>query len=180
MEPEGSLPCSLGPILSQMNQGGHPVIIFLYDILLSTPRSSKWSLSLRCSHQNCVFSSILCVLHTPPISFTLNLSSLPKIYHSEQTDAELVIQVLTAVTMESVFLWNVSPCSVVQIHHVSEESSPPSSGSMCKTSQQSNLLYLVLACSTYTEDVSNTFLRNVGGPLLTSKRRSLISKYVIR
>jgi hypothetical protein len=41
---------------------------------------------------------------------------------------------------------------------------PPCSGSRSKPRQHNNLPCLVLVCSIYSEDVSSTHLRNVGGP----------------
>ena len=77
MKPTGSLPCSkeptngLYPEPDEFSQ--HPLSCFsmlhLNIVLLSTPRSSKWFLSFRCSYQyHCYFPSHPCAPHAPPIS----------------------------------------------------------------------------------------------------------------
>ena len=62
------------PILSQLDAAHTPTSHFLkihHIILPSMSGSSKWSLSLRCHHQNPVYTSPLLPykLHAPPIPF---------------------------------------------------------------------------------------------------------------
>jgi len=72
MEPEGSLPHSRVPphvpIRSQLNPFHTPLSYFLkilFNIILpSRPRSPKWSLSLRFSHQNPEYTSPLPICAT--------------------------------------------------------------------------------------------------------------------
>ena len=75
MEPEGSLPrlqvpatCPYPePDRSRPASTSHFLKIY-FNIILSTPGPSKWSLSLRVLHQYPVYISPY-VLHAPPISF---------------------------------------------------------------------------------------------------------------
>jgi hypothetical protein len=76
MEPKGSLLClqclTTGTYLSQINSV-HNVQTYYHKIhpniiLTSTTTSYKWSLSLRFSDQNFVYSSHPCMLHDLPIS----------------------------------------------------------------------------------------------------------------
>jgi hypothetical protein len=77
------------PILSQIDPADAPKSHFLKTrlniILLSTPRSSKWSLSLMFSHQNPVYTSTLppYVLNAQPISFSI---LLPEQFRVRSTD----------------------------------------------------------------------------------------------
>ena len=80
MEPEGSLPHSQVPATCPYSEPHrsnlHPHILHfcissLIIILPSTPGSSKWSLSLRFSHQNPVYTSPLPIRATCPAHFML-------------------------------------------------------------------------------------------------------------
>ena len=73
--------------------------IHLNIILPSMPRSPKWSLSLRFSHQNLVYASPLppYMLHAPPISFFSILS--PKKYWVNGTDTTLITVLLSILFM---------------------------------------------------------------------------------
>ena len=75
---QGSLPPLPVPILSQINpvhaSQSHFLKIYFNNILTSTPRSSKWSLSIRFSHQNpTCMCHLLHVLHPRPFWLFLNM-----------------------------------------------------------------------------------------------------------
>ena len=81
------------PILRQINpvhtSPSYLLKIHFNIILFSTPGSFKWSLSLRSPHQNTVCTSPPYVLHSPPISFFLILSSEQYLVSSSDHKATL-------------------------------------------------------------------------------------------
>jgi hypothetical protein len=91
MEPEGSLTCSQQPAIGPCSKSNpvHTVppyflVMHLNIILICTPGSRKWSLSLRFTDQNCMLFSPIPFIHliprhggTPPSWCSLGLNISP-------------------------------------------------------------------------------------------------------